>query len=194
MAPLDAVSVVVPEQAEVPLAIAPTGTGGLSARGGRVLIDAGMMVELLVLPAEYDAVNPAASTELSDVNTTRMLPPNAVSGDGMSLPLKLPISWLPSYTFTKSYKASVANVEKLSATVASSVKPGDAEAVCTSHVHCMLGAYCPGPSEMVPLDAVSVVVPEQAVELPMVASAGTGGLSGRGGRVLVDAGMLLPAE
>ena len=62
---------------------------------------------------EYDAVNPELSTLLSDTNTTRMLPDEAVTAAGMLLPLKLPIWAVPSNNFTKSYPDSVANAEKL---------------------------------------------------------------------------------
>ena len=59
--------------------------------------------ELLIL---YEAVNPAFSTELSDVNTTYMFPLVADTGPGFDPPLaessSMPDAELPSYTFTKS--------------------------------------------------------------------------------------------
>ena len=90
------VSEIVPQQA----------TSGDVGAGGAEVTDTGVL-------GAYIAVNPELSTLLSETNTTRMLPDEAVTAAGMLLPLKLLIWTVPSNNFTKSYPDSVANAEKL---------------------------------------------------------------------------------
>jgi hypothetical protein len=57
-------------------------------------------------PEEYEAAKPPASTELSAVNTTCMVPELAMTGFGTTLPLNDPskglLALIPSYTVSRS--------------------------------------------------------------------------------------------
>ena len=84
---------------------------------------------------EYEAMKPLPFTEPSALRTTYIVPEVPVTAGGIPAPENTPssaaLALLPSYTFTKSYDASVPNSENLSVT---------ADPASISHEHRMFDA------------------------------------------------------
>ena len=84
---------------------------------------------------EYEAMKPLPFTEPSALRATYIVPEVPVTAGGIPAPENTPssaaLALLPSYTFTKSYDASVPNSENLSVT---------ADPASISHEHRMFDA------------------------------------------------------